>query len=138
MSYYPYMAHIKPSDVPYASSGTWILSASSIKLGGLQFEAQTQNAYVEWSVYLSAGTYRLTVIYERGSNRGIQTWAIDGTSVATIDGYGPQTQNVVSQTSGIVLTAGNHLVRVTTATKNASSTGYFCTLQHISLLRTGD
>lgn len=134
----PYMAHIKPSDVPYASSGTWTLAASSGSLGGMQLQATTQNAYREYSVAVAAGTYRLTVIYERGTNRGIQTWTLDGATIATIDGYHASgTDDIVSQTSSIAITAGNHLLRVTVADKNASSSGYTCTLQHISLLRTG-
>lgn len=139
MSTLPYMAHIKPSDVPSASSGTWTLTTYSAGLGGQYIISNdVQGNYREYSVPLAVGTYRLTIIYSQGPTRGIGTLKVNGTTVGTADMYSGGMSNVVTQVSGIALTAGNHLVRVAMDSKNASSSGYVGLIQHISLLRTGD
>lgn len=139
MSTLPYMAHIKPSDVPYASSGTWTLSAQSVQLGGMRLASSAQNDYIEWPVLLAAGTYRFTLIYSTAASAGIYTVTLDGATIATIDSYaGSGSNNVVTQASGIAVTAGNHLLRITMADKNASSSGYAAYWNHITLMRTGN
>ena len=97
------------------------------------------NSYIEWQQELDAGTWSFTLLHDRGSDRGIATVSIDGTSVFTADAYAASpVENIATTGSGIVVaSAGQKLVRITMATKNASSTGYFFGFQGLSGRRTG-
>lgn len=138
MAVYPYMVHIVPSDIPSASSGTWTLAAASGALGGMSLTCSTtQNSYIEWPVLVAAGTYRITLVHGVGAAYGIYTVAVDGATVGTVDGYAAGTaDDTVTQVSSVALAAGNHLLRLTMATKHPFSTNYTALLQHVALLRT--
>lgn len=135
-----YMEHIVPSDLPSASSGSWTISAGSAYLGGQYLmSGATQNDYVEWPITTAAGTWRLTLIHGQGPSYGIFTVSIDGVSIGTIDSYAAGTaDDAAPQISGVAITAGNHLLRFTMATKHASASAYRGLIQHVSLLRTGE
>ncbi len=76
------------------------------------------------------GTYTLSAITSRTSNRGIVTWYLDSSIVSfgTMDLYVNGTDTIVQTIPGIVIpaTANNtHTLRAVVASKNAGSTGYY-------------
>lgn len=94
--------------------------------------------YQEWVVNLAAGTYTLTSVYVRGTDRGIVRWSLDGTSLGTIDNYGSAQNNTVTEITGITVAAdGNYTLRAAVDGKNASSTDYRSTQQSVTMTRTG-
>lgn len=99
----------------------------------------SQNDEIGWDVILAAGTWTLELIHVTSSNRGIYTASLDAGSVGTIDGYdgaGP-VRNVRSTITGISVAAtGKKRLLLKMATKNASSSSYFGSIQHVSLRRT--
>lgn len=91
-----------------------------------------------WPIVLSAGTWRIDVIYYVSTDRGIVTFNLDGASVGTVDTYAaftatPQAGQIANIT---VSTSGKHVLNITTATKNASSSGYATRLSNLQLIRT--
>lgn len=97
-----------------------------------------QNDEIGWDVQLTEGTWNLTVIYYKSTDRGIQTWKLDGTTLGTIDGYAAsESWNNVTQITGFtVSTSGIYTLKCVMATKNASSSNYYYSLQVINLMRT--
>jgi hypothetical protein len=79
-------------------------------------------------------------IHNTGSQRGIYTITLDGTSIgSTIDGYaGSGSDNVISTVTGItVATPGKKRLLVKMATRNPSNTtSYLGHLNAITLQRT--
>jgi len=73
------------------------------------------------------------------TDKGIATIAIDGSSVGTLDTYAAsEGQNVLKSLTGIAVAAdGNHVLRITNATKNASASDYTLSITYIVLTRTG-
>lgn len=107
----------------------------SVYLADVSFR---QNAYAEWPISVAAGTYTLSLSALGGPNNGIFTITIDGNSVGTIDTYNVSANVlVISDATGIAITAGTHALRVTMATKNASSGNYQSRVSGIILTRTG-
>lgn len=96
-----------------------------------------QNDTVEWTVRVPAGTYTLRLLHTTGTNIGIYTVLVDAVSVGTIDGYANPGAAAVSDITGIALAAGEHTVRFTMATKNASSSAYYGVVSAFILTRTG-
>lgn len=96
------------------------------------------NDFIAWDVPLTAGTWTVTVLHDKDVNRGIATVTFDATTVGTIDTYnGSTVQNAATQITGIVVGA-DAIVRLKFAvlSKNASSSSYIFTPQHITLTRT--
>lgn len=85
-----------------------------------------------------AGTYSLELRHLPLGNRGIYTIEIDGVSVGTIDGYSAAglapKRDVLA---GIAIAAaGQHVITLLMASKNASSSGYLGMVERILLTRT--
>lgn len=112
--------------------------------GGQPFNLQrvsaitSQNAFVEWDLTMEAGTWTLDLYYAKNTSFGIYTISLDGVSVGTIDSYAASsvTGNITS-IAGIVVAAGVHALRLTMATKNASSSDYVGIFNAVSMVRTG-
>lgn len=101
------------------------------------FVPAAQNDELTFKVNLDAATYDLRLLHVRYTDKGIYTVAIDGTTVATLDGYGTVAHYVILTQTGIsVATAGLKTLSVKMATKNASSTSYEMALCAILLNRT--
>lgn len=122
-----------------AASGSWVFGADSASLmaGWVQAGA-TQNEYIEYPVYLISGTYSFYLLHCKDTNRGIYTFALDGSSIGTIDGYnGSTSRNQTGSITGVsVASSGLKTLRVTMATKNASSSAYQATIQLITIIKT--
>lgn len=85
----------------------------------------------QWSQQftLNAGSYSLNVLGYTAPNRGIITWYIDGVSQGTMDWYAdPGLNNSIKTLVVTVTTSGTHTLRAIIATKNVSSTDYYCTI----------
>ena len=99
---------------------------------------QTQNAYVEWDVWLDAGTWKYAHTALDYTDSGIYTVQLDGVTVGTIDGYNAVlTRNVYKEITGIaVATSKVYTLKILMATKNASSSNYGPRLSSIALIKT--
>jgi hypothetical protein len=120
---------VTPNQWDRASAGiTWSADAGqSIGWGFLNASTGGINDYIEWDVWMPAGTWTLLYYYLTGSSYGIATVSLDGTTLgATIDGYtaGSVRNNVATRTGIVVATAGVKVLKVLMASKNASSSSY--------------
>ncbi|HLA37013.1 MAG TPA: hypothetical protein VJZ02_00935, partial [Candidatus Brocadiales bacterium] len=93
---------------------------------------------LDYKIYLAPGTYSLSLLGLKSSNRGIIDILLDSISVGTMDTYAASTvQNNVASLAGItVSTGGLKTLSVKVNGKNASSTGYYMDISSISLWRT--
>ncbi len=133
---------------PSAVSGAWTVSLSSSRpLGVYTLSAGVQDQSIAWDVVLDEGTWTFDLIHETNVNRGIYTVALadvatDGTvgsftDVGTIDGYAGSAAATKSSITGIaVATPGVKRVRLTMATQNVSSSGYYGNPSGIAMVRT--
>jgi hypothetical protein len=85
---------------------------------------------------LQAGTYSIELRHLPFTNRGIYTIEIDGVSVGTLDGYSASLTAGRSVLTGVVLTAGTHVITLAMLSKNASSGGYIGMVERLLLTRT--
>lgn len=126
--------------VPPATQTNWsTLNVSTSLLNNGQLTSSgAQNAEIGWDVLLAAGTWSLTLITSKFTNRGIYTALLDGASIGTLDGYDPSNlSNVVQTISGVIIPAsGKRRLLLRMATKNASSSSYFGAIQAVGLVRT--
>lgn len=136
---YPSRIDICPWGAQEHLSGSWSINAESGLGTGRIISNGAQNASVGWKVALRAGTWTIGLISYFGGERGIATVTLDATTVGTIDTYNAGgAANSYGSLSGITVGAdGVYLVKFTMATKNASSSNYYFSPQHIVLQRTG-
>lgn len=113
----------------------WANSSWAIRI----YHSSAVNNYLEYTVNLGVGAWSLSVWTARDTNKGIVTVTVDGTQVGTFDGYSfSLLENQERVVPGIsIASAGNHLLRLTVTSKNASSSGYFQEVNHIRFTRTG-
>lgn len=123
-----------------ASVGTWVLTGNASQYFGLyqRNSSSAQNDYLEWSVFLPAGTYTIKGLFVTSSDGGIATFKLDGVSIGTIDLYsgGTAFSSFLSLTSVVIATGGLKTLRVIAETKNASSSGYTLFITYLSIWRT--
>ncbi len=95
-----------------------------------------QNAELDYDLVLGGGAWTLEVLGENG-NMGIYTVQADGVTLGTIDPYaGAVVWNARQATTFSLVGVGKRRVRLLMATKNAASTSYQGTIQHLQLRRT--
>jgi hypothetical protein len=119
--------------------GTWaiFITAAAWFNGFFYNTGSAQNDEITFPVVLSAGTWTLTVLFDRNTDRGIATFALDGSSVGTVDMYGTSLVNQVGTIAGISVAAdGKKILSMKAATKNASSSAYRLPIQLVVLTRT--
>lgn len=97
-----------------------------------------QNAEFTYDQAMSAGTWSVFVIHIKGTDRGIISVQIDSVEVGTIDTYnGSLSRNQVGSVTGISVAAtGQKEIKLKMATKNASSSSYYGTVNLITWIRT--
>ena len=97
-----------------------------------------QNAEVTWDVVLAAGTWRVDIVHIKGTDRGIISVQFDSVEKGTIDTYnGSLARNQLGSVTGItVATTAKVELKLKMATKNASSSNYYGTINLITLRRT--
>lgn len=143
---FPRRHYIDPIERPYSGQfTTWTLTLSNPILSNDATAAQNDEAI--WPVGLDGGTWALAMFHYRRNVRPIYTFALssDGvgfTNVGIIDGYsgtasgaGDPTRSTI--TGITVATAGEYLLRMKLATRNASATGWSGAFSGIGLVRTG-
>lgn len=119
------------SATPFRGNLTTYLGMGYYGVGAL-------NDYVTAKVALDAGTWTVTVIHDKDTNRGIATVSLGGSTLGTIDAYAAATANVVTQFTGVtVATAGVYDLKLLITGKNGSSSNYFFGLNHVAATRTG-
>lgn len=101
-----------------------------------------QNDEIEFTIpasFVIPGTYKMIVVYATGPAGGIVTLSIDGVSKLVLDEYtvAAYTSNVISITTGIVLTATDHAIRWKVTDKNAGSANHYGYLSGFVFIRTG-
>ena len=139
----PYAAMIDCAVMmPSAATAGWAQAYSAASIGnGVITSAATEDAYLEWSVVLAAGTYSLKSWHAEDASYGIATIAIDGGTAlgTTIDCYAAAPAvNETEVIAGInIPTTGRHAIRLTAETKNGSSSAYTLAFHALSLVRTG-
>lgn len=92
--------------------------------------------YMEWDLWLKAGTYALEINGQSATDKAIATISLDGVTVMTSDFYAAGSQWSRRTQSGIVVANdGLHTLRLANPTKNASSSGYAIFMATMTLVR---
>lgn len=94
------------------------------------------NDAISFDFAAGAGTYSLELFHLPFTNRGIYTVKADTTTIGTVDGYATSLSPQRAVLTGIVLTAGQHVITLLMASKNASSSSYIGMVEHMTLTRT--
>lgn len=134
----PGEGHIRIDVATYeALVGTWGFSFGTyIYYSALYNSSAALNDKIRYRVYLSAGTYKLYVVYSKNAAYGICNFIVDGNSVGTIDMY--NSSSLTNQISSITFTitkTGLVNFDVLVSSKNASSGGYYAILQSFCFVR---
>ena len=121
---------------PEAAASDWDLGNlgfSTTYYGNLRrFSGAGQNNYISWDVALVAGTWAFRVLGGTGADHGIISLRLDDVEVGTIDQYAVATTRHIGSVTGVVVaTSGIKRLKIQMATKNASSSGYYCDLSYI-------
>lgn len=99
------------------------------------------NDEIGWDVRgMEAGVYTVTVVTDKGPNRGIVTPYVDGVAIgAATDLYNAgSTIRFVWSITGVEVAAGNHRLSLKVTSKNASSSAHVLVINEVILTRTGD
>lgn len=156
----PWRVDIDVMGGPAASTDTWAIGNDASAAHNAHMDSTgAQNAQIDYSVVLAAGAWTMELLHTRSTNRGVYTVSLDdgagsftalgsapfsasaGTNAidgSTIEGYAASaTRNIVSTITGIVIGSTlKRTFRLKMATKNASSSNYQGSLQHIVFRRT--
>ncbi len=135
----PWLVPVNVHLPPAARSGFTTTSVNTSRImNGSRSGSVVQNSYIEWNLLLGAGTWAVDVMTSTYNGSGIITVSLDGSSVGTIDLYSAGVADNVQQSlTGVTVAAtGVKAVRLTMATKNASSSAYDCVLNGLQLRRT--
>lgn len=130
----PWMGH-------KAITGSESRTQSSSYLGGGELLiTPALNNEVFWDIWLERGTYKYIHIYRTGADMAIHSIRLNAVEKAAIDAYNASgANNVVSTTTSIVVaSAGAYVFSVKAASKNASSSNYYMTINSMAWIRTGD
>lgn len=134
----PHRVDVVAYTAAVAQSSFNTVTQDAFWLGGGVNSTGVVNAYREFDVVIDAGTWTLSLMHRRATDRGIYTVTVDGVNVGTIDGYATAADNIITQVAAItVATPGRHRIRFAMASKNASSSSYVGHLSGFTLFRTG-
>ncbi len=142
ISDFDWFKNINPMNF-FATSGTWTLANAATSGNPIMYRytntGSVANEYIEFKTVLAAGTYSIGWLYDKDVNRGIATLAVDGsTTGSTIDTYAGSRSNAEFgnfTTTYVVSTNKLVTIRLTGATKNASSIGYILGVMGVILRR---
>ena len=112
-------------------------SSSRLTGGYLNFATVGTGHWVEWSVGLDAGTWDLTLIYDKLTVYGVYDVSVDGVVVGSFNANGASATNQVFSIPGITVPAnGNHTLRLTNTANGAGANTAGLALEAIGLQRT--
>ena len=130
---------IFPGRMAYVTQGRWIsLSNTAYSMYTMVYNAsQIQNDQIDYWVWLSKGTYTLS-LWQTLGNMGICTYYLDGSSLGSIDWYsGSASYGYRQEITGIlVATSGRKVFSIKVTNKNASSSYYYACLHSMAFYRT--
>lgn len=129
-----------PAWSAWSSTTGFSRSVQAIMGGGRAISSSSINDYVEYPVALVAGTWDFNLTHSKGTNRGIYTVAVDGSTIGTIDGYrslGGLANQLDTISGWSIAEDGVYPVRLTMASKNGGSSAYYGIMQWLSFVRTG-
>lgn len=96
-----------------------------------------QNDEISWTMEMPSGTYTFELMHIKASNRGIYSVQLDAVEQGTIDGYDAAgAVDTISTVTSIAVSGGSHTWKLKMATKNASASNYYGSVQMIKLLKT--
>lgn len=133
---------------PHVVQGTWSVAITTVgTAGGIcasNFLAAAVNDQAAIDIDISGGTWTLGAMMAAGAGYGVTTFAISydkgatWTTLGTYDGYSASNALKQALFTGIVVPEGvtSAQLRMTIASKNASSTGYAASISQVALLRT--
>lgn len=101
-------------------------SQSSARLGGGSLDTDTtaQNNLFTEDRWADDGTYKLALIYAKGTDQGIHNFT-GASGTQTVDAYAAAaSENNYSEVTAIAVTKGLKTIQDQMATKNASSTAF--------------
>ncbi|MBA7569578.1 hypothetical protein ES708_11319 [subsurface metagenome] len=121
-------------------AGAWGFIASGAQYcGGYIYNSTTNDAdAIRFKVYLEAGTYSLSLFYQKEANFGICDIDIDEDEVATVDMYAVSAlaNQLHTETGIVVATTGIKTITCRVDGKHASSTGYTVRISALTFWRT--
>lgn len=126
----------------YSAIGTGVLTFGSnpAQMGNSYYYLATygNGNYIDWKVYLAAGTYSIRFHGVSSTDHSIYSIRIDGTEVMTFDDYSnPLVWNAVYNQTGIVVaSSGLKTIAVVANGKNAASSEYGIAFSGIGIWRT--
>lgn len=93
--------------------------------------------YLEFDVYLNAGTYDFYASFPKQTDRGIVDLRIDGVSIGTLDQYGADSPSNQGKISGFTITnSGYKKFKYYISGKNVSSSAYYVLFRDMVLVQT--
>ena len=112
-----------------------VADAGGVFGGEISGGISNDSNYIEWTVYVPSGNYKVKVLYWGGGTVGKADLTIDGGPVVdTIDTYNGG-NNAKWTSAQFTVTEGSHTIRFTKNGKNASSAGYTTYFQHCQLIK---
>ncbi len=134
----PWIVDLDLNTISSTSAGWAYAMNSAYYRGTTIYSDNAQGRWIEFQVWLPAGTWQLTQVGYRDTAQGILSITLDGGSVVgTIDNYGTAGYVKFSPATGIaVATTGIYTVRLAASTKNASSASYAMQIDNLEFRRT--
>jgi len=131
---------ILPVSFNSINQGTWLWSFSSNHLYGAVWynSSAADGDSLTYKVGLGIGTYTLSYLGSINTNYGIMKVDIGGVNIATFDNYNSSlVRNMLQKQENIIITTdGCKDLTIYIDGKNASSSGYYTSLQHIAIWKT--
>lgn len=137
IDYNPWDIDINPL-LPAAQTVWSALSVNANAINNaIKASGGSQNDFIQWKIFIPAGTWTVYVIHQTGTVYGIISVQIDDVEKGTIDTYtDPGVWNVVGSVAGIVIaTSATYTLKFKMATKNVASGGYYGVIMQVKLLR---
>ena len=131
---------IFPSCYDSIGQGVWIWGTDNnfILNGRFYNSSFADGDELSYKISLSSGVYTLHLLATKNLNCGIMKFYVDDVEIASFDRYNSSVMyNVIFRQTGITInTSGLKTLKVKCVGKNVLSTGYFISIQNISLWRT--
>lgn len=145
-SYHPWRNQVNFAARETRTAGTYVYTTFASGIDGFLYNSShTINDTIDFSLWVGPGTYDLYILGGADTNRGIETWQIDDgagsfTTLGTLDWYVASggSNSILKTLTGLTVTGSvvRRKLRCKVASKNASSSDYFMSLEQIDLIRT--
>jgi len=128
---FPQMATANSGWATHTASATCIFGST------VATDVNNDSDYIEWTLKVPAGDYKVVAVTVTGSNQGKADLTVDGGAVIdTMDCYtAGSVVNSKWTSAEFTVTEGSHTIRLTKNGKNASSSSYTLQLIHVQLIK---